>query len=273
MFMNELIIIPAYNVESKIKAVLDKLKSKKDNVIVIDDGSIDKTSQIVENEGFKLIQHKNNMGLSKAFNSGLKYANSNKYEYVITIDADGQHDPNLIDSFISKFDSYDFVIGNRFYNIGCIPSSKIASNLFASLVVYSITDKMITDVSCGFRGIKLDKLINQSYSKDFEIVYDQIYYLLSRNIKYSVVNIPVIYPYDELHCTKVNEIIGLINVSIKYCSDKDFLKTLKHVLYNTIKRKDFHVKIKSISFYCFYISQVDSYIFQTDLSKATQFYN
>ena len=263
--MRNLIIIPAYNVESKIKAVLDKLKSKKESVVVIDDGSTDKTSRIIEEENFQLIKHKKNMGLSQAIYSGLNYAKENNFEYVIIIDADGQHDPELIDKFISKFDSYDYVLGNRFCDISIIPSCKIASNLFASLIVYSITGKMITDVSCGYHGVKMDKL-------DTLIPYERLFFLLKKNIKYSIVNIPVIYPCDELHCTKVDEIISLINVSIKYCSDQELLKRLKHVLDNTIKRNNFHVTIRCVCFYCFYISYVDSYIFQTDLNKATLFY-
>ena len=93
--MNNLIIIPAYNVESKIKSVLDFLKCKKENVIVIDDGSADNTSQIVINENFRLIRHKKNMGLSQAINSGLEYAKVNGFERIVTIDADGQHDPRV----------------------------------------------------------------------------------------------------------------------------------------------------------------------------------
>lgn len=273
--MRNLIIIPAYNVESKIKAVLDKLKSKKESVVVIDDGSTDKTSRIIEEENFQLIKHKKNMGLSQAIYSGLNYAKENNFEYVIIIDADGQHDPELIDKFISKFDSYDYVLGNRFCDISIIPSCKIASNLFASLIVYSITGKMITDVSCGYHGVKMDKLdtlIALNNCKNYEIPYERLFFLLKKNIKYSIVNIPVIYPCDELHCTKVDEIISLINVSIKYCSDQELLKRLKHVLDNTIKRNNFHVTIRCVCFYCFYISYVDSYIFQTDLNKATLFY-
>lgn len=270
--MNYLIIIPAYNVESKIKIVLDRLKSKKENAIVVDDGSTDKTSQIIKDESFRLIKHKRNMGLSQAINSGIKYAKDNNFEYIITIDADGQHDPKSIDEFIIKLDSYDCILGNRFYNINCLPSCKIASNLFASLIVYSITGKVITDVSCGYRGFKLANQITLNNCNSFEIIYEQLYSILKQNIKYTIVNIPVIYPYDELHCTKVNEIIGLINVSIKYCNNQKLLMSLKHVLDNTIKRKDFHVTIKSFNFYCFYISDVDSYIYQTDLNKVTLFY-
>ena len=107
---------------------------------------------------------------------------------------------------------------------------------------------------------------------NFEVVYEQLYSILNKELKYSFVNIPVIYPYDELHCTKVSEIIGLINVSIKYCSSQKILMNLRHVLDNTIKRKDYNVTIESFNFYCFYIPHVDSYIFQTDLNKIKSFY-
>lgn len=270
--MNNLVIIPAYNVGSKIKSVLDILKCKKENVIVIDDGSTDNTSQVVINDGFQLIRHNKNLGLSQAINSGLEYARNNSFESVVTIDADGQHDPEFIDEFISKLDLYDCVLGNRFFDVSHVPSCKIASNLFASLIIYSITGKKITDVSCGFRGFKLANLPWQSKIGNFEVIYEQLYGILKQEKKYSVVNIPVIYPYDELHCTKVNEIIGLINVSIKYCSSQKVLISLRYILNNIIERNNFCVTVEGFNFYCFYISYLNSYIFQTELNKVKLFY-
>lgn len=270
--MNNLIIIPAYNVESKIKSVLDFLKCKKENVIVIDDGSADNTSQIVINENFRLIRHKKNMGLSQAINSGLEYAKVNGFERIVTIDADGQHDPEFIDEFISKLDLYDCVLGNRFFDISHVPSCKIASNLLASLIFFSITGKKITDVSCGYRGFKLASLTWQSIIDNFEVIYEQLYCILRQEIKYSIVNIPVIYPCDELHCTKINEIIGLLNVSIKYCGCQKSLMILRYMFDNIIEKKNFRVTIEGFEFYCFCIPHLNSYIFQTELNKAKSFY-
>ncbi len=267
-----LIIIPAKDVGLKIKPVLCKLLDKKDNVIIIDDGSKDNTSSVIEEAGFKYIKHRENRGLSHAIHSGLEYARANGFKVAISLDADGQHDPDYIDEFISKLNQYDCVLGNRFHDLNCIPSCKIASNLLASLIVYSITGKQLSDVSCGYHGFKIGVLPNQSDIAGFEVVYEQLFSILEQGISFTTVNIPVVYPSNELLCTKVDEIISLMNVSIRHCHKRTFLPILEFIMENAVKRKDFHVKVGGYMFHCFYLPNMDSYICQTDLDKVKQFY-
>lgn len=95
--MNVLIIIPGYNVENQIRPLLHALKQTCNiDVLVIDDGSQDNTARVVDENGYKLIKHENNKGLASAINTGLCYAVDNDYDNIITLDADGQHDPNML---------------------------------------------------------------------------------------------------------------------------------------------------------------------------------
>ena len=267
-----LIIIPAKDVGLKIKPVLCKLVDKRDNVIIIDDGSKDNTSNVIEEAGFKFIKHKENRGLSHAIHSGLEYARANNFNFAITLDADGQHDPEYVDEFILKLNQYDCVLGNRFHDISGIPSCKIASNLLASLIVFSITGIRLSDVSCGYHGFRMGVLPDQSNIAGFEVVYEQLFSILERGISFTTVNIPVVYPSDELLCTKVDEIISLMNVSIRHCHKRSFLPTLELIMENAVKRKDIHVEVDGYMFHCFYLPGMDSYICQTDLDKVKQFY-
>ena len=270
--MNSLIVIPAYNVGQKIRPVLDSLKKGKYDIIVIDDGSIDETSRIVEESGVSLIRHETNMGLSQAYNTGFEYARNNGFKRVVTLDADGQHDPAYVDEFVKKLSVNDCVIGNRFYDIDNIPSCKIASNLIASLIVYSVTGVKIRDVSCGFRGFNLEYFTSGRIFDRFEIIYEQLYQVLSSELKVDTVDIPVIYPCSELYCTKISEMVGLLNASIRHCDNKEFLPVLHRILEGVAKKVDFHFEIEGYKFYCFYIPNLDSYICQTDLKKAKTFY-
>ena len=268
-----MIIIPAKDVGLKIKPVLNKLLDKKGNVIIVDDGSTDNTNHVIEDVGFKCIKHEENRGLSHAIHSGLEYAEANGFKYAITLDADGQHDPEYVEEFITKLDQYDCVLGNRFYDISDIPSCKIASNLLASLIVYSITGIKLSDVSCGYHGFKLGVLPDQSSISGFEVVYEQLFSILEKGISFTTVSIPVVYPSDELLCTKVGEIISLMNVSIRHCHKRSFLPTLESIMDNAVYRKDIHVVVEGYVFHCFYLPHMDSYICQTDMAKVKQFYH
>ena len=272
MLMKTLIVIPAYNAGDKIKPVLDFLREEKEHVIVVDDGSTDDTKQVIIEQGFFLIEHQTNMGLSHAIRSGLEYARAWGFESIVTIDADGQHDPRYINDFVLKLSSCDYVLGNRFYDTSYIPSCKIASNLFASLIVYSITGRKIPDVSCGYRGFNLRSFSFCGDVSGFEVVYDQLYRAISRGLIYSVVNVPVVYPCDEMHCTRVSEMISLLNVSMRYCFSRMLLMKLERVLCDVTKRVNFFVAIEGFSFFFFYVSCVDAYVLQTDLDKARSFY-
>ena len=107
------IIIPAFNEEKSIEDVVTSC-SKYGKVIVVNDGSIDKTSLLATKAGALVLNHVKTKGYDDALNTGFNYAFKKNYKYFITIDADGQHDPACITSFIKKCNSgFDIVVGNR----------------------------------------------------------------------------------------------------------------------------------------------------------------
>jgi len=267
-----LIIIPAYNVSAVIGRVLDGLAPWRDNVIIVDDGSLDNTMDIISRKGFNGIKFNTNKGVSFAINAGLKYAAVNGYDKVITMDADGQHDPLFIDEFIYKLESFDYVLGNRFHDIRYIPSNKIASNLFASSLFYLITGIKLPDVSCGFRGFKREILPDLSDSAGYETVYDQLFAFLMHNASYSTVKVSALYSNSVLLCTRVEELLGLLNASLRYCYDNEFRKQLLQIRKNIICRNDFHTEVLDTPFFLFYLKGNNSYQIQTDMKVAHSFY-
>lgn len=116
--MNVIIIIPAYNEEENIEAVVEsihKLKIKLD-VLVVNDGSTDNTSKVAKKTGAIVIDLPNNLGIGGAVQTGYLYALRNNYDIAIQLDGDGQHDPKDIIKMIEKIEkeNYDMVIGSRF---------------------------------------------------------------------------------------------------------------------------------------------------------------
>lgn len=108
--------IPAYNEEKTIAKVLLRARRLVDSVIVVDDGSTDDTAMIAEGLGARVIKHERNLGYGAAIRSCFGAARDSKADVLVTIDADGQHDPEQIARLIDpiKDGSADLVLGSRF---------------------------------------------------------------------------------------------------------------------------------------------------------------
>ena len=98
-------VIPAYNEEKNLGLILKKVKAHSIDIIVIDDGSIDQTATIAEREGAHLIRHPINKGKGDAIRNGFQLALEKGYDIIISLDADGQHDPGEIPHFIEKINN------------------------------------------------------------------------------------------------------------------------------------------------------------------------
>src|SRR3989344_6321778 len=116
--MDPLIIIPAFNEEKAISKVILDLKSNKyNNILVVDDGSKDKTAEIAKKHNVKVIRHFINRGQGAALQTGTEYALENGAEIIVHFDADGQFLAEDIKDIIAPLkEGYDIALGSRFLN-------------------------------------------------------------------------------------------------------------------------------------------------------------
>jgi len=147
------VIIPAYNEEKTIAEVIRKTKKYADNIIVVDDGSCDNSAKIAKEMGAIVYSHSINRGLGGALGTGIKAALIHGAEIIITLDADGQHDPCHISSLIEPIISseVEVVIGSRFLNNQKIPFLRKFYNKIGNLVTYFLFGIKTTDSQSGFR--------------------------------------------------------------------------------------------------------------------------
>lgn len=137
------IVIPAFNEEATIFKVLQSVASY-GKVIVINDASNDKTMQIAEDCGVFVVNHENNKGYDAALNSGFEKAKSLGCNIVVTFDADGQHDSELIKDFVLSIKSgFEIAIGVR------NKRQRMAENIFSQV---SIRKWGISDPLCGMKA-------------------------------------------------------------------------------------------------------------------------
>lgn len=108
-------LIPAYNEEGRVGHVVEKAKKYVDLVIVVDDGSKDKTAEEAEKAGALVIRHPQNMGYGAAVKTLMRAALASGAQYAVLLDADGQHNPDDIPKFIKALeDGAEMAVGNRF---------------------------------------------------------------------------------------------------------------------------------------------------------------
>ena len=178
-----LLIIPAYNEEENIlntyNTIVEYNKKNKTNydVIVINDGSKDRTEEILVENKINHIRLIQNLGIGGAVQTGYKYAYEKCYDIAVQYDGDGQHDvsyvKNIIDPIINE--DVDFVIGSRFIkkdkdNFNTTFSRRIGINLI-SFFIKLVTKKKVYDTTSGFRAVNKD--IIKFFAHDYPTEYPE----------------------------------------------------------------------------------------------------
>lgn len=175
------IVIPAFNEEKSIGNVVRQC-CEVGTPIVVDDGSSDRTSEISRDAGAELVRHRANQGYDAALNSGFVRAADLGCELVITIDADGQHNPQMLSRFVARLDSgADVVIGIR------NKRQRLAEHCFAYLtkVLYGVSDPL-----CGLKGYRISVYRALGHFDSFDSIGTELALFAARN-HYRIEQIPV----------------------------------------------------------------------------------
>jgi glycosyltransferase involved in cell wall biosynthesis len=156
--MKILVVVPAYNEATTIEGVLRAMQGVHD-VVVIDDGSTDNTGEVARASGALTLRHVVNRGLGAALRTGFAYALSrgDTYDAVITLDADGQHNPAEIENFIAALDAgAEVIIGRREFSD--MPRIRQAYNAAGAIITSALFGGPFTDSQSGFRAFQVTKL-------------------------------------------------------------------------------------------------------------------
>ena len=153
--MKVLIIIPAYNEEDNIVSVVDNIEKNYSeyDYVVVNDGSRDNTAKLCKEHHYNMIDLPVNLGLAGAFQTGMKYALYNDYDYAIQYDGDGQHRPEYIKGMLDLAieNELDVVIGSRFAKEKKPITPRMIGNSLIELCIWFTTGKRIKDSTSGMR--------------------------------------------------------------------------------------------------------------------------
>lgn len=219
-----LLIIPAYNESKSIKEVVASAKRYIKNILVIDDGSTDNTIERIKDT--LLIKNKKNRGKGYSLRKGFNYAIKHNYDFVVTMDADGEHSPKDIPYLLKKIKKSDMVVGerDRFRS-----ANRRLLNYWATLGVRLILPT-IKDTQCGFRAIKTNLLKKMNLTSDnFEIELEMLLETLKNKAKITTLKI-------AYHPTKTSKMRFNDYIKINNLYDRWIIKNHRFLNINKFKK-------------------------------------
>lgn len=151
-----LIVVPAWNEEQAIGATIAEIRQAlpQADVLVVDDGSTDRTAAVARAAGARVLELSYNLGVGGAMRAGFSYAVQRGYRCVTQVDADGQHDPKDLPALLAKLTEADLVIGSRFIGAGGyrIGGPRRWAMTVLSTVISWLAHTRLTDTTSGFRA-------------------------------------------------------------------------------------------------------------------------
>ncbi|MFA4931600.1 MAG: glycosyltransferase family 2 protein [Caldisericia bacterium] len=170
-------VIPAFNEEQNISAVVEGVRPFVTGIVVVDDGSADNTAGAADAAGAIVLRHESNVGKGAALKTGFRYLIDSGYDGAVTIDADGQHDPAEIPLFIAAAEQgYDMVVGNRMSNVSTMPFIRRFANHASSSLISLFLGQNVRDSQNGFRYYKLTSVLSlplkaNKYDLETEVIF------------------------------------------------------------------------------------------------------
>lgn len=192
------VLIPAYNASHSLRGVLEGIKGYGLDIVVVDDGSTDATAEVAEELGIRVLRHRINRGKGIALKTGFRFLLLLGYRAVITMDADGQHDPTYIPHFIRSYQEGkgEIIIGSRSEEFGKMNWLRRFWNKLGVKAVSKLTDTPLTDTQSGYRLIKGEvlrclPLCASGYEAELELL------IKACKRGHTVVNIPTTTHYAD----------------------------------------------------------------------------
>jgi glycosyltransferase involved in cell wall biosynthesis len=215
------VLIPAFNAEKSLAELVSRLRNAVGNVliVIVDDGSTDRTNEMAASIGVVVLRHKNNLGKGAALQTGFDYLNKQDgVEFILTVDADLQHLPEDVPKFIlvQQKTNADIVIGWR-QRIGTrMPVHRRFSNTITSTLVGMRTGLEIKDSQCGFRLIRHSVIGSfRCEAAGYEAETEFLIKAARRGFKIEFVPVQTVYGAEKSYMTHWATTVNFIKVILR----------------------------------------------------------
>jgi glycosyltransferase involved in cell wall biosynthesis len=204
MKIHTIAVIPCLNEAATIGSMVLKTRRYVDAVLVVDDGSVDDTAKIAREAGAVILAHKTNMGKGAAIKTGFNYALRNAYHYAVTLDGDGQHNPEEIPVVVGSIlnNGHDISLGIRAGNRTEMPRWRKIGKRILDYSTSLGNGGVVTDSQCGFRAFNhnaIEKLTPKLNGNGFSIESEQL--ILSNDLNLKVKKVGISCRYENLKNT------------------------------------------------------------------------
>jgi len=208
------VVVPAYNEEKNISKIIKGIKNYAENIITIDDGSKDNTSNIADKSSAVVLRHIINLGKGAALKTGCDFAVKQGAGTIIVLDADAQHDPKEIPNFIKNLESFDIVFSYRKLNKR-MPLILKYGNWFISRVIKFLYKVKLKDSQCGYRAFTAEAYKKIRWrASDYSMESEMIANTGKHKLKYTEVPIETIYGDKYKGTTVIDGVKIVLNMFI-----------------------------------------------------------
>lgn len=195
--------LPVYNEAFSVNPVLDEVLRYTDDVLVVNDGSTDGTTELLTGRrDLQVVEHAENRGYGAALMTAFQYAADHDYDVVVTIDCDGQHEPQRIPRFVRACDNADIVSGSRYLKHypgdSAPPEDRRRVNQTVTARLNSCLGLQLTDAFCGFKAYRVAAvsqldLTETGYAMPLELWVQAV----DRGLRIVELPVPLIYLDEE----------------------------------------------------------------------------
>ena len=195
-----LVLLPAFNEGAAVGEVIHGVPGEIDGnrviTLLVDDGSTDSTATVARHAGAIVVSHVTNLGVGAATRTGFEAAMRMGVDFVVTMDADGQHDPLDIPKLVHKAmtGDYDVVIGNRMLEREGMPFSRVAANWLLNAITLIAYRGSVSDSQSGFKCLSRSALQTMELKADqYDICSEIVGEIFSKGLTYSSVPVKPLY--------------------------------------------------------------------------------